>query len=127
MIEDSPAFCRELLLLLDEIPGAEVAGTAASVPDAIRLIEQERPDVLFLDLFIQQGTGIDVLRHFAQRGKPVQAALMTSVAREDLGRHSLSIGIRWILDKTEIADAIARVCEEARKCGDSRDEPVYDL
>lgn len=44
----------------------EIAGTAGSVDEAIRLIRQHNPDLIFLDVVINGGTGFDVLNQLDQ-------------------------------------------------------------
>ena len=113
-MEDSAAFCGELQSLIHDVPGAKVTGTAATLPDAIRLLDRDPPDVLFLDLFLGQGTGLEVLDYLASRRSSVQTAMMTSSPSDQLKDFSLSRGARWFVDKAEIIDAIPQVCEQAR-------------
>lgn len=42
--------------------GIEITGSAFSVKEAHALIEKERPDLLFLDINMEDGTGFDLLR-----------------------------------------------------------------
>jgi two-component system LytT family response regulator len=54
---------REALrnLLIEFCDDVEVAGVAESVTDAIQVIRKIKPDVIFLDIELQVGTGFDVL------------------------------------------------------------------
>lgn len=54
---------REALknLLVEFCNDVTVVGVAGSVPEAILVINQTRPDVIFLDIELQTGTGFDVL------------------------------------------------------------------
>ena len=68
------------LIIDDEFPGREVlskllsmhcaeitvAGSGASVHQAIQLIHEKRPDLIFLDVEMGDGTGFDVLANFPQ-------------------------------------------------------------
>src|SRR5688500_8429348 len=48
-------------------PRFEICGTASHVQPAATLIEQCRPDVVFMDVRIGDGTGFDVLRALTER------------------------------------------------------------
>ena len=39
----------------------DILGIAENVPDAIKLISKEKPEVVFLDIHLKNGTGFDVL------------------------------------------------------------------
>ena len=48
-----------MLYLIDE--SIEIKGLATNVTDAITLVEKQKPDVVFLDIHLKNGTGFDVL------------------------------------------------------------------
>lgn len=48
-------------LLSEHCNGVEVAGMAENVTDAVQLIKTEKPDLIFLDIEIGEGSGFDVL------------------------------------------------------------------
>ncbi|HET7198880.1 MAG TPA: response regulator, partial [Burkholderiales bacterium] len=62
IVEDSAAVRSRLESLLGEVPGAQVAGSAAGATQATREILELRPDVVILDLNLAEGGGFDVLR-----------------------------------------------------------------
>ncbi|MDH5604230.1 MAG: response regulator, partial [Cyclobacteriaceae bacterium] len=54
---------RETLknLLLEFCKNVEIVGMAGSVEEAVEVITREKPDVVFMDIELQTGTGFDVL------------------------------------------------------------------
>lgn len=62
---------KTLLVIQDLIsryaPGLEVCGTAGHVEPAINLIEQTKPELVFMDVRIGDGTGFDVLSSLSER------------------------------------------------------------
>jgi two-component system LytT family response regulator len=61
IVDDERLARSELRRLLEEIPSVEVAGEAASVTEAQVLIEDARPDMIFLDIQLGGETGLDLL------------------------------------------------------------------
>lgn len=66
VIIDDEHFNRGLIrMLIDRLNDRYmVAGEAESIDDGFELIRQERPDVVFLDIKMQDGSGFDLLSRF---------------------------------------------------------------
>jgi DNA-binding NarL/FixJ family response regulator len=97
----------------------DIAGEAASVDEAVALIEAERPDVVLLDVHMPDGGGVEVIRRVtadadADQRPPCFLALSVSDAAEDVIA-VIRAGARGYVTKTisadELADAIRRVHE----------------
>ncbi|MFZ9588181.1 MAG: LytR/AlgR family response regulator transcription factor [Chitinophagaceae bacterium] len=61
IIDDERLARNELKKLLTEYPEVEVIGEAANVDEAIKLIEELMPDLIFLDIQMPAKTGFDLL------------------------------------------------------------------
>jgi two-component system CitB family response regulator len=48
--------------LVDQAPGFRTAGTAGSVRAAVGLVESARPDLVLLDAYLPDGSGLDLIR-----------------------------------------------------------------
>ncbi len=65
LIDDEPS-CRNTLrsFLDDDFREAVITGEAGSLDAATALIEREGPDLIFLDIHLEDGTGFDLLDRF---------------------------------------------------------------
>lgn len=63
VIVEDEKHSRETLksLLLEFCSDIELVGLAGSVNEAVKLIKEQQPEVIFLDIELQTGTGFDVL------------------------------------------------------------------
>jgi len=61
IVDDTALLRKELRVLLSEHSEIDVVGEAESVNQALKLIESEKPDVLFLDIQLKGETGFDLL------------------------------------------------------------------
>ena len=100
--------------MLSTIPGLTVCGAASTGEEALQLIDQERPDVLMLDLRMPGMTGIDLLK--AVRGKPFppKALVLTSYESDEEIYRAIEAGAQGYLLKStpqagEIVTAIQAV------------------
>lgn len=65
IIDDERLARKELRRLLEDHPQIEVLGEAANINEALLLIEQYQPHLLFLDIQMPGGTGFDLLEQLA--------------------------------------------------------------
>jgi two-component system LytT family response regulator len=70
IVDDEPPARRRVAELLAAEPGAEVVGVAASGAEAVAAIRALRPDVVFLDVRMPDGTGLDVVRAVGPEAMP---------------------------------------------------------
>jgi len=91
----------------------DVRAAAGTVEEAVRAIQEEKPDVALLDVHMPGGGGVEVIRRVAER-RPAQCFLALSVS--DAAEDVIAIiraGARGYVTKSisgpELADAIERV------------------
>lgn len=65
VIDDEKPAREKLKRLLADEADFEVVGEAANADDAVARIDEVRPDLVFLDVEMPEGTGFDVLRRVA--------------------------------------------------------------
>ena len=61
IIEDEIAFINTLQIMLEQKPQFSIDGVARSCQEGIQAIKKLRPDLVFLDVKLGDGTGFDVL------------------------------------------------------------------
>ena len=67
IIDDEKNARDTLRLLLTELcPDVRILGEADGVTSGARLIREMRPDAIFLDIKMNDGTGFDLLKHFPE-------------------------------------------------------------
>jgi CheY-like chemotaxis protein len=76
--------------------------------EAMRLIREEHPDVVVLDLLMPRMTGFDVLRELRQdeRVKDTIVLAISSVYKDNILEFLHQIGAQGFLDKTQIGEAL---------------------
>jgi two-component system LytT family response regulator len=68
IIDDEPDAVKFIQGIISEYcPNLEVAGTANSARDGISVINQARPDLVFLDVQMPHGSGFDLLTSFPEK------------------------------------------------------------
>ena len=68
VLVDGDAYSRRLLrLVLSSCPEVEIVGEARSASAAAVMLETQRPDLVFFDVALPDGDGLEVLRNASER------------------------------------------------------------
>ena len=70
------------VMLSSYAPEITVLGEAESVESGVKLIEEVRPEIIFLDIMIIGGTGFDILEQLNQRNANITAHIIFVTAHE---------------------------------------------
>jgi DNA-binding NarL/FixJ family response regulator len=114
VIADDQASVREgLVLLLDGLPDIEVVGAAADGAQAVRLVAEQRPDAILLDLHMPVLDGIGATRALTAEHPEVAVVVLTTYADDSSVLDALRAGARSYLTKDADRADIARALRAA--------------
>jgi DNA-binding LytR/AlgR family response regulator len=94
-------------------PELSVVGVAGSGPDALRLIEEHDPDILFLDIRMPGLTGLEVARRAAEGVHVVFVTAYDEYAVEAFDRAAADYLLKPVTDE-RLADTVRRLRERLR-------------
>ena len=107
-------FCTGLTAALQRAGGFQVVGTANDGEQAIRLIQERKPEVLVLDLMLSKQDGISVLKNIANlERKPITLATSAFVT-EYVSAAAANLGVRYLMLKPCDMTALVERLEEIR-------------
>jgi two-component system LytT family response regulator len=109
VVEDEPLARVRLRELLEPVPWLQWVGEAATVGAAQEALERLRPDLVFLDVQLPGGSGLDVLR-----GAEPETAVIFTTAYDRFAVTAFEMGALDYLLKPFGADRFARALERAR-------------
>jgi DNA-binding NarL/FixJ family response regulator len=102
VIADDHAVLREsLAALLSSQPEFVVEGWASNGQETLSLVQEHRPDVLVLDLFMPEGDGFDVLRTLDRAGSRVAAVVLTGSESQLDYAQAVKLGARGLVLKSD--------------------------
>ncbi|MDQ3995753.1 MAG: response regulator, partial [Gemmatimonadota bacterium] len=90
IVEDEPIARLGLRRMVEAAPGARLVGEATSGPEAVRLLRETQPDIVFLDVNLPGGDAFDVLAR-ASLAAPPATVLVT--AFEEYAVRAFDLGV----------------------------------
>ena len=115
IVDDHPIVREGLRALISQQPDLEVCGEAEGATDAMEKLHSTEPDIAVIDISLEEGDGLELIRQIRQSESPVRI-LVSSMHDEGLyARRSLRAGALGYVSKEnaarQIVDAIRRVLE----------------
>jgi DNA-binding NarL/FixJ family response regulator len=122
VVDDQTVVRDGLVLLLGLLPGLEVVGSARDGEEALRLVGENHPDVVLMDLRMPRVDGVEATRRIKAEHPSVQIVVLTTYSDDESVFAALQAGARGYLTKDAGADEIARAIE-AVLGGDAQLDP----
>ena len=110
----------KLLIVDDEIDIREFAKsyfrkrqievfTASGGNEALEIIDQEKPDLVLLDVRMEEMTGVEVLRKLRESGNLIKVVMVTGVKEENTIQEAERLGVTGYIHKPLILDELEKI------------------
>jgi DNA-binding NarL/FixJ family response regulator len=112
IVEDNSVIRHNLAGALEELAPVTVVGHAEGAAAATALLSEEPPpcDLAIVDVFLRDGTGLDVLRTLREQGSPVTRVVLTNYATPEVRKQCLALGADRVFDKSADIEALVAYC-----------------
>ena len=97
--EDDPQIAEIQQRFLSRIEGFELVGMAHGIAETKDLIEVLKPDLVLLDVYFPDGTGLDLLRDLRTQSNTTDVILITAAKDVDTLREAMHGGVFYFLIK----------------------------
>ena len=100
IVEDSDVVRNRLMRAIESVPNVKVVGECEEAGAAIHAVQQQRPDVLLLDISLRNSSGIDVLKAVASDHPEMKIVVLTNYTEPQYRDACLQHGAHYFLDKS---------------------------
>lgn len=115
IVDDHPAVREALAMRIGRQSDMEVCGEASDVLEALRLVEETRPDVAIVDISLKTGCGIDLIKRIKDKDDTVRMLVWSTHSESLYAERALRAGALGYVTKDQaterIVDAIRRVLD----------------
>lgn len=118
IVEDSAIMLNNLRSTLSDVPGVTIIGIAADESHAIERINALRPDVVVLDIHLQSGSGLGVLKNIKQHHAGIKVMMLTNCPENIYIDYCMNLGADYFFDKSlqymQFRDALHSLAQPER-------------
>jgi len=103
IVDDHPLVRQGLALNLSMQADFEVCGEAEAESEALKLVKENRPDVMLVDINLKSGHGIELVKQVKARFPAVKMLVLSGFQETLYGERALRAGASGYLNKQESA------------------------
>jgi DNA-binding NarL/FixJ family response regulator len=106
IVDDHPIIREGLAAMIARRPDLEVCGEADGIPSALALVESTRPDLAIIDMSLQDGNGLDLIKRIKARGVSTRMLVLSMHDDALYAERALRAGAMGYLNKHEARDSL---------------------
>lgn len=106
LVDDHPIVRHGLTQLINHEPDLEVCGEARSCRETLKQLDATQPDVVIIDISLQGGNGIDVIKEIKSRANKVKMLVASMHDENVYAERALRAGAMGYVNKHEAVDEI---------------------
>jgi two-component system, OmpR family, response regulator len=112
IVEDSSTIRENLIDTLKELAQVEFAGTAETEHEAKRWLAANDWDLLVIDLFLREGSGINVLQSVRRTRPDQRIVVLSNHSSRDVRWRCKQLGADAVFDKSTELEALVDYCRQ---------------
>ena len=112
IVEDNPTIRENLIGTLEELTCVMAVGAAETELEARQWLAQNGAgwDLIILDLFLRQGTGLGILNACQSRQAYQKVIVLSNYTTDDIRQRCATLGVDAVFDKSREIDDLVAYC-----------------
>ncbi|MFJ5761948.1 sporulation transcription factor Spo0A [Neobacillus sp. NPDC093182] len=117
IIDDNVQFTEILKDFLSTFNDMDVIGVAHNGMEGMELIENQKPDLIILDLIMPYSDGLSLLKNIYEENITTKVIILTAIGTEDIITRAKELGASYFLMKpielSNLSNMIMSICSES--------------
>lgn len=114
LVENSNYLCERLARLVSQRKDVQVVGSAATAKQAVAEIHRLKPDVVLLDIRLDDGNGLQVLQQIKKGRQSPAVIVLTNYAYPQYRTRFIENGADYFFDKSAELDLMLQALDVLR-------------
>lgn len=115
IVDESVLITERLIGILEELENIQIILQAASYGEAIDIIREVEPDVVLLDIYLPDRTGLELLKLIREQYPYIETAVITNNSTENYRNICKKLGAHHFFDKSKDFDLIPKMILDKSK------------
>ena len=111
LIVDDAVFMRNILRAIIKDKGYTVVAEAASGIEAMRILHDQNPDIVILDIILPDVNGLDLLDSILKIRPQAKVVICSSIGQEPIIKKALDHGAKAFIQKPFTPERVLNVLE----------------
>ncbi len=112
LVDDSKDVLEELNKTFELIKGLKIVGKAQTEPEALAMFHRENPDVVCLDIRLQQGSGLNILKEIRKVNATTIIFMLTNYPYPQYKKKCLDLGAEFFFNKSSELPQAVQILKE---------------
>ncbi len=112
LVDDHPIVRQGLLKLIEQEEGLEVCGEAGCVPDALAGIRATNPDVVLVDISLEDSNGLELIKTIDDLGLQIPTLVLSMHDESLYAEHALRAGASGYVMKQAASNTLIQAIEK---------------
>jgi DNA-binding NarL/FixJ family response regulator len=115
IVDDSALIIEKMIRMLQDLDNIRIVFQASNYAEAITIIRETEPDIVIMDIFLQDHIGIDLLKFVQGKYGDIEIVVLTNHVGEHYRDICKKMGAHHFLDKSSDFDLIPKMIHARRR------------
>lgn len=99
-------------MLLESYPQFQVIGSTGNVDDALKIVAQQQPDIILLELNLNQSNNLELIPRLLDAAKNARVILVTSETDNDIHCQAAQLGAMGVVLKDQSPEVLVKAIDK---------------
>lgn len=112
IVDDNKNFVDRIISMLSDIDNIKYINVASDYNEAIKFLDEEKPDLVLLDINLPGKSGIELLKKIKEMGSSCEVIMVTNHADSYYRQQCKNLGAEYFLDKSHEFGRVPEIIEQ---------------